>query len=192
MASKQDPRRLVIMLVALVLAGVWLAYSRVRSGASGTVVATEGGSVLGAAGSFKVPVLGWQPGAQRELPAGAVGRNIFTLGAPPTPTPDRRPTPTPRPTVPITPAPSPTPPGILLPDGTRLPLPPGFPLTYIGWLGPDRSPVAVFRDGEDVVAAPLGATLKGSFVIKRVGGTSVTVGYIGYPESVTNDIQLVR
>lgn len=192
MASKQDPRRLVIMLLALALAGAGLVYSRFRSPVVGAAVASVDGGPLGAVGSFKVPALGWEPGAHRELQTGSAGRNIFTLGAPPTPTPDRRPTPTPRPTVPITPAPTPTPPGILLPDGTRLPLPPGFNLTYIGWLGPDRAPVAVFRDGDDVVAAPLGATLKGSFVIRRVGPTTVTVGYVGYPESVTNDIQLVR
>ncbi|MDW7968439.1 MAG: hypothetical protein RMI39_10015 [Thermoanaerobaculum sp.] len=122
-----------------------------------------------------------------------VGRNPFTFGAPPTPTPDRRPTPTPiPPPPPMPPGPTPTPFGITLPDGKRLPPPPPFSLPYLGWLGPRTKPVAVFRDGDEVLVVPVGSVVKDTFVLREVGPTSVTIGYLGYPEEVTTQVPLVR
>ena len=121
-----------------------------------------------------------------------VGRNIFTFGPPPTPTPDPRPTPTPPPSLPPRPIVTPTPPGILLPSGERLAPPPRFSPAYLGWLGPQRLRIAVFRDGEEVLAVPEGATLKTSFVVRKVGVSEVVIGYVGYPENVTTKVQISR
>jgi hypothetical protein len=65
-------------------------------------------------------------------------------------------------------------------------------MSYLGWLGPDRLPVAVFRDGDDVLAVPVGGTMKQKFVVRQVGPTGVTVGFVGYPNDVTSRVPLAR
>jgi hypothetical protein len=65
-------------------------------------------------------------------------------------------------------------------------------MKYLGWLGPDRLPVAVFRDGDDVLAVPVGETVKQRFVVREVGPTAVTVGFVGYPNDVTSKVPLAR
>lgn len=191
MQISDSPRKvalLVLLVAALVVAVVW----RVRPGLVRGVFTSGDGKVT--VGRFEVPHL-------PEAPAPVAGRdqgwrrNLFTFGAPPTPTPDLRPTPTPVriPTAtPGPPPPTPTPPGILLADGTRLPPPPPFPLPYLGWLGPRANPVAVFRDGNDVLVAPQGAVVMETFVVREVGPTAVTIGYLGYPETVTTQVPLAR
>jgi hypothetical protein len=59
-------------------------------------------------------------------------------------------------------------------------------------LGPRAKPVAVFRDGNDVLVAPVGAVVKERFVVREVGPTAVTIGYVGYPENVTKQVPLAR
>jgi len=183
-----DSPRKVALAVALLLAFAAVALWRLRPSLIEGVLGTSSKVV---AGRYQVPELSSQPKWEREGPAG-VRRNLFTYGAPPTPTPDLRPTPTPIPMPTPTPRPRPTPEGILLPDGQRLPPPPPFPLPYLGWLGPRAKPVAVFRDGNDVLVAPVGAVVKERFVVREVGPTAVTIGYVGYPENVTNQVPLAR
>ena len=65
-------------------------------------------------------------------------------------------------------------------------------MTYLGWLGPDRLPVAVFKHGQEVLAVAEGDTLKGSFVIRHIGAIEVTIGFVGYPADVTTRIPLSR
>ncbi|HPC83203.1 MAG TPA: hypothetical protein P5234_07565 [Thermoanaerobaculaceae bacterium] len=182
MAAKTDPRRLALLLVLLAAAAVF-GLTRWRP----TLLGGAGsGGALPPVKSYTVPDLGWSRLGGRELPTPGTVRNLFTYGPPPTPTPDRRPTPTPlptRPPVPVVPRPTPTP---------GPPPPPAFTLTYIGWLGPSRLPVAVFRDGEEIVAAARGDTLKNKFIIREVKATGVTVGYVGFADTVNTEVPLAR
>jgi hypothetical protein len=52
--------------------------------------------------------------------------------------------------------------------------------------------VAVFREGDDVLVAPVGSVVKEKFVVRDVGPTTVTIGYLGYPENVTTQVPLSR
>ena len=153
-------------------------------------VAGSSGPGAGKVGTYEVPALGWSASATPQATAAAGGRSLFTFGAPPTPTPDLRPTPTPPPTLPPRPTAVATPAGVLLEDGSRLPPPPTFSMTYLGWLGPDRLPIGVFRDGGEVVVIARGDTVKERFILVDVGPSSVTIGYVGYPESVTRRVPL--
>lgn len=182
MAARTDPRRLALLLVLLAAAVVFglVRWRPVFLGGTGS------GAAAPQVRSYTVPSLGWSPTDGRELPTPGAGRNLFTYGPPPTPTPDRRPTATPlptRPPQPIVARPAPTP---------GPPPPPAFTLTYIGWLGPDRLPVAIFRDGEEVVAAARGDTLKQKFIIREVKATGVTVGFVGFADTVKTEVPLAR
>jgi hypothetical protein len=117
-------------------------------------------------------------------------RNPFTYGRPPTPTPDLTPHPTATPAPTLPPRPTPTPRWIDDGKGGRLPPPPPFNRTYIGYFGPQRTPVAVFRKGEAVSVAIKGDVLDGTFVLRDVGLQSVTIGFVGYPEEVTSRVPL--
>lgn len=182
MAARTEPRRIALLLVLLAATAVF-GIVRWRPTFLGGVGAD---GPLPQVRDYTVPSLGWSRAGGRELPTPGAGRNLFTFGPPPTPTPDRRPTPTPLPTRPpgpvvVRPTPTPGPPP-----------PPPFTLTYIGWLGPDRLPVAVFRDGEEIVAAARGDTLKQKFIIREVKATGVTVGFVGFADTVKTEVPLAR
>ena len=187
--SSNDPRKIAVLVALAGVLAVLIVY-RVRPAVVGPVAAERPSA--GKAGRYDVPALSFGVSTTRTLPTPSSGRNLFTFGAPPTPTPDPRPTPTPAPTLPPRPRPTPTPAGITLPDGNRLPPPPRFSLTYLGWLGPDRLQVAVFRDGDDVLAVPVGEKVKGSFLIRQVGPADVTIGFVGYPDSITTKVPISR
>ena len=186
MASSTNPRNAAILAALVLVLAAVVAYR--LSPSSGLRVAADGRAVK--VGSYSVPSLGWDRMAERTVPTPASGRNVFTYGPPPTPTPDRRPTPTPLPTRP--PEPTPTPPGIYQNGKLILPPPPKFTLSYIGWLGPDRLQVAIFRDGEDVLAVPVGERVKDRFIVREVGAAAVTIGFVGYPADVTSKVALAR
>jgi hypothetical protein len=183
-ASNADPRRLAL-LVVLVVALVVVVIVRVRPALQAGV--GEDVQKMPPVSTYSVPVLGWTADAPRDTDRGPAARNLFTYGPPPTPTPDRRPTPTPRPTLP-----PPPPPPTRTPGPPPTPPAPRFTLAYLGWLGPDRLPIAVFRDGDEVLAVPRGDLLKGVFLLREVGPASVTVGVVGYPASVTQNVPLSR
>ena len=177
-----------MLLVVLLLGLAFVVVYRLRPALVQGV--TMSASKVAQVGRYTVPPLGWERGKPREVPTPTAGRNLFTFGPPPTPTPDRRPTPTPVPPPP--PRPTPTPEGIYVNGKWILPLPPRFPLNYLGWLGTEQLRVAVFRDGDDVLAVPVGDTVKQKFVVREVGPTAVTVGFVGYPENVTTKVPLAR
>jgi hypothetical protein len=186
-AAKNDPRKVIALAALGVILVVVVVYelqpALVGRGAGGPAGAVR-------IGAYEVPRLSWDPKATpRPAPEGAT-RSLFTFGPPPTPTPDLRPTPTPPPTLPPRPAVIPTPMGLDQPEGNRQPPPPNFSMTFIGWLGPDRLPVAVFMDSGDVVVVPRGDTFKNRFIVRDVGPSSVTIGYVGYPETVTRKVPL--
>ena len=187
MASSSNPRNVAILLGLLVVLAVVVAF-RLNSPLVAGVAADGGRAVK--VGSYAVPSLGWDQSEERTVPTPASGRNVFTFGAPPTPTPDHRPTPTPPPQRP--PEPTPTPPGIYQNGKWVLPPPPKFTLSYLGWLGPDRLQVAVFRDGDDVLAIPVGESVKEKFIVREINATGVTIGFVGYPADVTSKVALAR
>ena len=187
MAAKPDPRKIAVLAgLLVVLAGV-VVY-RVRP-ALVEGIAGGAGPAAGKIGSYDVPALGWSASATPKA-AGQAGRSLFTFGPPPTPTPDLRPTPTPPPTLPPRPTMVPPPTGIEMEDGSRLPPPPAFSLVYLGWLGPDRLPIGVFRDGGEIVVISRGDIVKNRFILRDVGPSSVSIGYVGYPESVSKKVPL--
>ncbi len=187
MATDVRARNAVVLAVLLVVLAV-VVILRLRPAFVAGVAAASPGTVR--VGSYTVPALGWDREKDRAVPTPAAGRNLFAYGAPPTPTPDNRPTPTPPP--PPTPMPTPTPEGIYRDGKWILPPPPPFPLSYLGWLGPDRLRVAVFRDGNDVLAVPVGETVKQKFIVRNVEPTTVVIGYVGYPADVISKIALAR
>ncbi len=190
MAASGTPRK-AALLAALLIALAAVVVLRLRPALSGGGGARGSKAPLVAA--YQVPTLGWNRDEDRTLPTPQTSRNLFVYGAPPTPTPDPRPTATPLPTVPPRPMPTPTPPGIYDANGRFIaPPPPAFPMTYLGWLGPDRLPVAVFRDGEDVLAIAQGQTVKERFIIRSVGPTAVVIGFTGYPYEVTTQVPISR
>jgi len=62
-------------------------------------------TTVGQVSDYRVPVV-QEPVAGSAGAETAARRNLFTFGAPPTPTPDRRPTATPAPTLPPRPIPT--------------------------------------------------------------------------------------
>jgi hypothetical protein len=172
----------VLLVVLAIVAMVRLRPALTAGGASTTDVSQVS--------NYRVPVV-------QEPAAGSAGaetnarRNLFAFGPPPTPTPDRRPTATPAPTLPPRPMPTPTPPGIMTSRG-RMPEPPHFTATFLGWLGPQRMLVGVFRDGDEIVAVPVGGTIKDKFILREVGPNAAAIGFVGYPEDVTRQVPLAR
>jgi hypothetical protein len=187
-AAKTDLRKLAYLAGLLVVLAAVVAYRLKPALVAGVVGSSP--DAAGKVGSYEVPRLGWSATATPKPVSGSGTRSLFTFGPPPTPTPDLRPTPTPPPTLPPRPTAVPTPSGIEIEDGRRLPTPPTFSMTYLGWLGPDRLPIGVFRDGGDVVVIARGDIVKNRFILRDVGPSSVTIGYVGYPESVTRKVPL--
>jgi len=64
-------------------------------------------------------------------------------------------------------------------------------MNYLGWLGPDRLRIAVFQEGDNVFAVPVGETVR-QFVVREVGPTAVKIGFVGYPNDVTSKVPLAR
>jgi hypothetical protein len=182
-----EPKKIAILAVLLVVLAAVVVY-RLRPALVQAVAVGRG--KVAQVGSYTVPGLGWERAKPREVPTPRTGRSLFTFSAPPTPTPDRRPTAPPA--TPPPPPPTPTREGIYVDGKWVLPPPPAFTMTYLGWLGPDRLPVAVFRDGDDVLAVPVGETVKQKFVVREVGPAAVTVGFVGYPNDVTSKVPLAR
>jgi hypothetical protein len=187
-AGKIDTRKAAILAV-LLFALVLVVLYRLKPALVGQVIPGASGKAP-QIGKYDVPTLGWGASATPAPAAEGAKRSLFTYGPPPTPTPDLRPTPKPPPTLPPRPPVIPTPMGLEDPEANRMPPPPNFPLTFAGWLGPDRLPIAVFIDSGDVVVVPRGDTIKDRFIIREVGPTSVTIGYVGYPENVTRKVPL--
>lgn len=187
MRLSDSPKKIAV-LAALLLLLLVVSLWRLRPVLVQGVLGREKPPVVG---RYQVPELP-APAEARHGEGRGVRRNLFTFGAPPTPTPDPRPTPTPLPIPTPQPRPRPTPEGVQLPDGRRLPPPPPFPFPYLGWLGPKVKPVAVFRDGGEVLVAPVGSVVKDKFVVREVGPTTVTIGFLGYPEEVTTQVPLAR
>ena len=184
------PTRTLVLLMVLI---VVLAVASVRffsqdSGPGGG----RRGDILDYS-THDVPELAFTgtPGVGAEV--GASLRNPFTFGAPPTPTPNLTPppTPVPRPTMPPRPTPTPRP---RRADG--LPPPPPFTRDFTGFFGPQRLPVAVFKEGEEWEVAVPGDVLDDTFIVRDIvlegDQTAVIIGFVGYPEEETTRVPLAQ
>lgn len=177
------------LLAVLVVVAVAIGFYQLRqSGAGGPGAAAAGGVEFT---PHQVPqLLAWKftPGPERTSDG---IRNPFVYGSPPTPTPNLTPRPTlpPRPT--LVPRPTPTPNTIHV-GGRELPPPPPFDRDYIGYFGPKHRFVAVFRKGKNVGVAVAGDVIADTYVLRKVGLESVTIGFVGYPEEVTTRVPLAK
>ncbi len=187
MAKPQERTRLAVLLgILLVVAAVALYQSQRKSGPGSQAEVDEALSFT----RQPLPRLELERLTPLPAEAGTSHRNPFTYGSPPTPTPDLTPHPTPTPAPTLPPRPSPTPRWIDDGKGGKLPPPPPFDRTYIGYFGPAATPVAVFRKGNQVEVGVQGDVLNDTFVIRHVGLQSVTIGFVGYPEEVTSRVQI--
>lgn len=105
------------------------------------------------------------------------GRNLFAYYTPPQPP---RPTP-----APVKIAPTPPPPTIRQPQEPRvqgpvaptIPRPPQIPFTYLGFLGPKESRIAVFEDGGELILARVNEVVRDQFRVVDFGYEAVVMGY---------------
>lgn len=63
------------------------------------------------------------------------------------------------------------------------PTPPEFQLTFLGSFGPESRRIAVFTDGETVYNAVVGDVIEDKFRVADIGFESVTITYVGFPET---------
>lgn len=114
----------------------------------------------------------------------APARNLFRYGEPPKP--PAPPPPPPRPRV-NTPPPPPPQPRVTAPAA---PTPPPVDLALLGIFGPERRRIVTFRqlDGDAIINALEGEVVNGRFIVRRIGLESVDLGFVGFPEDLTERI----
>ena len=89
------------------------------------------------------------------------------------------PEPEPQPVQPVVPArPKPAPPA----PKVLGPRPPAVDIVYLGTLGRDADPVAVFSDGTEIYNALEGDLVKDRFEVQRIGYESVDLVFVGFPD----------
>ena len=120
---------------------------------------------------------------EQPPPEGGQARDPWSFGSRPAPeraAPEATlPEPEPRPVQPVQPVterPKPPPPR---PVGPR---PPAVDIVYLGTLGRDDDPVAVFSDGSEIYNALKGDLVKNLFEVQRIGYESVDLGFVGFPD----------
>ncbi len=123
---------------------------------------------------------------EQPSPEGMQVRDPWSFGSPPAPKPATpeaalvEPPPEPvQQVVPEEPKPAPTPP---VPRQADRPRPPAVDIVYLGTLGRDDDPVAVFSDGSDIYNAFVGDLVKDRFEVQRIGYESVDLGFVGFPD----------
>ncbi len=114
-------------------------------------------------------------------PEGTQTRDPWSFGSRPAPeraTPETTiPAPEPQPVQPVVPN-RPKPPAPK-PIGPR---PPAVDIVYLGTLGRDADPVAVFSDGTEIYNALEGDLVKEQFEVRRIGYESVDLVFVGFPD----------
>lgn len=170
----QQRRQLVLVgiLVALIL---WWGGSKLFDGSGGGA----SGITVGAGGDLpRMARLDYQA-LQPEEGKFEPGRDIFRYGQI-GPSPEelrrqqaarQRPRPQPKPQ-PAPPTPS-------------EPQPPPVTLAFLGTFGPREAPIAVFSDDEVIYNARQGDVIEEKFIVRQIGLESVDLGFVGFPEDVT-------
>lgn len=87
----------------------------------------------------------------------------------------------------------------LVPESSPLPTyterqqkkePPNFTYKYLGFFGPVDKKLAVFSDGKDIIDLFEGEILAEKFILKKIGYESVTIGFVGFSEEYTKQIEV--
>lgn len=68
--------------------------------------------------------------------------------------------------------------------------PPYFNYKYLGFFGPKDKKLAVFSDGKEIIDVFEGETIMDKFIVKKIGFESVTIGFVGFPEDITQKIEV--
>lgn len=80
-----------------------------------------------------------------------------------------------------TPPPQPRP----APRTSSEPQPPPVTLAFLGTFGPRDAPIAVFSGDEVIYNARQGDVIEEKFIVRQIGLESVDLGFVGFPEDVT-------
>jgi len=176
-ARANRPRPLLLVLLAIVAAIAGWRYLPSFGGGPGFTRTTSA--------DLRSPVIEVAELAAHTLdqppPEGMQARDPWSFGSRPaaeraTPEPVL-PKPAPEPAQPVTPE-RPIPPAPR-PVGPR---PPAVDIVYLGTLGRDEDPVAVFSDGSEIYNAFKGDLVKEQFEVQRIGYESVDLGFVGFPD----------
>lgn len=176
-SSRPRPLLLVLLAVVAVIAG-W-RYLPSFGGGPGFTRTTSADPR-----SPVIEVVELAPHTLDEPPMeGMAARDPWSFGSRPAPeraTPEVTLTdPEPQPVQPVvTQIPKPVPPAPK-PVGPR---PPAVDIVYLGTLGRDDDPVAVFSDGSEIYNALKGDLVKDQFEVQRIGYESVDLVFVGFPD----------
>jgi hypothetical protein len=110
-------------------------------------------------------------------------RNIFRFGEKPKPAPPPPPPPPP-PRIEKDPGPPPPPPP------PPPPRPPEVTFQLLGIFGPENRRIAALVDGPEIINALEAEVLKEQFIINEIGFESVEIGFVGFPESETQRLEM--
>ncbi len=176
-ARSNRPRPLLLVLLAVVAAIAGWRYLPSLGGGPGFIRTTSA--------DLRSPVIEVVELAEHTLdqppPEGMQARDPWSFGSRPAPesaTPEAvLSEPTPQPVQPAIPE-RPTPPAPR-PIGPR---PPAVDIVYLGTLGRDDDPVAIFSDGSEIYNAFTGDLVKEQFEVQRIGYESVDLGFVGFPD----------
>ena len=179
-ARSNRPRPLLLILLAVVaLIAAWRYLPSFGGGPGFTRTASADLS------SPVIDVVELAAHTQQEAPPEvAATRDPWSFGSRPAPerTAPREAPPVPEP-VPVQPVvterPKPAPPAPT-PVGAR---PPAVDIVYIGTIGRDDDPIAVFTDADKTIYnAPTGGLVKDHFEVQRIGYESVDLLFVGFPD----------
>ena len=180
-AGSNRPRPLLLVLLAIVAAVAGWRYLPSFGGgpgftrtASADLRSSEIEVVELAAHTLEEP----PPEGMQSRDPWSFGSRPAPEGATPEPAPPEPPPEPVRPVVPERPKPKPEPPAPT-PVGPR---PPAIDIVYLGTLGRDDNPVAVFSDGAAIYNALKGDLVKDQFEVQRIGYESVDLGFAGFPD----------
>lgn len=189
-----EQRRLMVLLAVLAVVVVIGGYQLIGSGG------LSGGDAGIEAINYEphdLPKLAEADAVRGSSDELGTGRNPFLFGVRPTPTPaPTTPRPTRPPQTPRPPRATPTPRMIRVGDHF-LPPPPEFEREFIGFFGPKHLKVAAFRQNlgdeqVDIEVAVEGEVLDDTFIVRQIGLESVTIGFVGYPQSEDTRVPLVE
>ena len=179
-ARSNRPRPLLLVLLAIVAAIAGWRYLPSFGGGPGFTRTT---SADPRSATIEVVELAAHT-LDQPPPEGTHARDPWSFGSRPAPeraTPERAtPEPAPQPAQPAQPVSTERPkPPAPRPVGPR---PPAVDIVYLGTLGRDDDPVAVFSDGSEIYNAFKGDLVKEQFEVQRIGYESVDLGFVGFPD----------
>jgi len=161
-----------VLLGLLTAAGI-AGWFGMRGSGIGFGGASEGPEALGPI-SGEPPVVRVDLLAQDQVAFDPNGRNLFAYYTPPAPKRAR-----PKPKAPPAPPPAPPPKKRSTPKSkvAKEPQPPTPDFSYVGYLGPKDSKIAVFSVGEELQVARVGEVVQAQFELREFRYDSVVFGF---------------